>query len=657
MPDKVIDQNHKMKDPVPNQSPATPANPIGSPVPQKVVALLARVAKEWLTFERLRQELLNLGSSDPLLVSAADRDVEIVTKALLSPTRDPLEVERARYALLHALSGHPEIAKLRFQMGPDDSAPPSSLQAMLQARDDVFARWAQFQEGMLHVGATVCQVCIDERFSGTGFLISDRHVLTAHHCIAPLVNSDGTPLPDGGLRLSFVFDDIAVPGKTSGAFRSTFLAAKKWLVFDSKQDDMEDSASAPLEDVQDGRLDFAVICLDQPAGLTAPIQQRSTPRKWIDIRDLAPPPQPQAQMLIAHYPGGSDLRLSVGLFDQHSNHSRRVRYLTPAIVGSSGAPCFTIDWKPYAIHNAGYSAVQVNQGVPLALIVEAIGGVSALKDAQETLRPLLPAVTASGDPILGRKEVAEHVAAILRGDSAEVALVLTSAPGGGKTFTAELIRSMVIDQGHAAFLLDAETFSADAPEGFACRLVNEVAGSNGGVPLPPGPDSRQRARWISRSLAEWTRSRVAQTSLQMGGQASSETRKTLWIILDRCDVFKFSQETHDLLVALIADEHVDAEQSLRFLLLGYEGDLGALPFERVWRSKLDLISVPSVLPFMQYVLSSLSVVEDADEIRKGASDWVAAAVGFGITEISKAIQGLKAWADNRREAVKNGSQS
>jgi hypothetical protein len=620
------------------------------------------VAKEWLTFERLRQELLNLGASDPLLVSAADRDVGAVTKALLAPTRNPAEVERAKYALLRALSGHPEIAKLRFQTEPDALGPASpALQAMLQARDDVFARWGQFQEGMQRIGAMVCQVCIDGRFSGTGFLISDRHVLTAHHCVAGLIACDGKPHPDSSKRLSVVFDDIALPGKSSGAFRSTFFAAKNWLIFDSKQDDREDLASAPLDDIQDGRLDFAVLCLDQPAGLTAPIQQRSTPRKWIDIRDLANPPGPQAQMLIAHYPGGADLRLSVGLFDRHCSGSLRVRYHTPAVLGSSGAPCFTVDWKPYALHNAGYAAAHVNQGVPLALIVKAIGGVRALQDAQETNRPLLPAVTSSGDPILGRQDIAEHVDAILKGESSVIALVVTSPPAGGKTFTAELIRSMVIDRGEIAFLLDAEKFSADAPEAFARRLVNEIAGGDGGVPLPPGPDSRQRARWISRKLAEWTRSRVAKSVDPTGEQASPQVKKTLWVILDRCDVVRFSQETHDLLVALIADDDLDFEQPLRFLLLGYEGDLSAVPMERIWRARLDLVSVVGVLPFMQFVLSSLSVIEDAEVTREGASNWVGAVVGVGITEIPKVVVGLKAWAEARRariraaDPVKDGS--
>ncbi len=119
MPSQVFGQSSNATKAAAGQdSPPLQPSPV-EPLPDEVVELLARLAKEWLTFERLRQELLNLGAPDPLLVSTADRDVGAVTRSLLAPTRGAEEVERVKYALLRALSAHPDIARLRFQAEPD----------------------------------------------------------------------------------------------------------------------------------------------------------------------------------------------------------------------------------------------------------------------------------------------------------------------------------------------------------------------------------------------------------------------------------------------------------------------------------------------------------------------------------------------------------
>jgi len=636
-------------------------------VTDEIRALLVRVASEWLTFERLRQELTDLGATDPVIVSEADRDVGRAVALLLAPTRPAAEVERTTFALFRSLITHPDVARVRYQADGDpeaNEAGDSALQSMLLARDDVFARWGDFLIGMQCVGPTICQVLIGGQRVGTGFLISDRHVLTAHHCVESLIDPHlGVTLPNSAARLTFVFDDVALGGHT---LQSVFNAAAQWLTFDSKQDDGE---RGPLVDppqvVEKDRLDFAVICLSTAAGLTAPLYQKSSPRNWINIQNLAAQPVQDTQMLIAHHPGGADLRLSVGLYADLSNCQQRIRYRTPTVVGSSGAPCFTVDWKPYALHNAGFPKARRNQGVPLALIVNQMGGLQALRDAQATKQRLLPAVTETSDPILDREELARHVDAILDGASTELALVVTSRDQGGKTVTAELVKSMVIARGHSAFLFDAEKFVADAPEVFATRLVREIAGDHGGVPQPSSPDSRQRARWISLSLAEWTRTSAGRTPVAASaaagvtaapladvGQRSPDGR-TVWVILDRCDKAVFTPETHDLLVAMLSDTESKSTQPLRFLLMGYTADMSSVPASRLWQTRLDLVSADGVLPFMQYVLSSLCVVEEPAVTRKGASDWVNFLATVGISAIPTVVQALQRWREQRTQATRS----
>jgi Trypsin-like peptidase domain len=610
------------------------------------VGELARVAKDWLTFERLRQELLNQDAQDLLLVHASNRDVEQAVLALFSDNRSPEEIERAYVALMNALSGHPDIAKLKYEDGQSMTGISSGAsQAMLKAREDIFARWYDFKEGMERVGTTICKIWIRDQFSGTGFLISERHVLTAYHCIDELIG-EGQQRPNSDELLKIVFDNVLIPGQQSSAYRAEFRVSPQWLLYHSKQDPDEDTQQTPLDDVKDGLLDFAVIGLDEPAGNMAPKWRKSIPRGWIDIDKLAAPPNIQAQMLIAHHPGGADLRLCVGLFGKHANKARRVRYQTPTIIGSSGAPCFTVDWRPYALHNAGYPAVSINQGVPLELIRQAIGGSATILTKKKPEDRIIPATTPTGEAILGRDDIAEQIVAVLRGGSSVTTVVITSAPQGGKTYTGELIRSMLIDRGHRAFLFDAEKFAADTPERFAYRLIEECVRSKTERPQPPSPNSRQRARWITRSLTEWTRGSVLldTPSTHLGAGKSD---KTLWVILDRCDVVNFTEETHDLLVALAANEDAGADHALRFVLLGYGKDLASVAPEKVWRTNLDLISVAGILPFMAHTLDTLSITEDSETRKSNAANWIAAASDFGIVTIPSIINGLNRWAETR----------
>lgn len=611
---------------------------------------LARLARDWLTFERLRQELLNQGAPDPLLVCATSRDVEQTVIALLSPTRSADEIERSYVALMSALSGHPDVAKLRFEVGEHDQGlNRTAMQAMLKARDDIFARWHVFQNEMQRIGAMVCQIFIGGRFSGTGFLISDRHVLTAYHCVDELiVNGQQSPL--GWQVLRIVFDNIIIPGQSNNTYRTEFEVAKQWLIHYSKYDPNEDTQITPLDNVTDGHLDFAIICLNEPAGEMAPKWQKSIPRSWIDIDSLATTPAVQSQMLIAHYPGGADLRLCVGLFGKHAEKNRRVRYQTPTVLGSSGAPCFTVDWKPYALHNAGYPRVPINQGVPLELIRQAIGGSGKILIKRPQSR-ILPPVTPIGEAILDRQALAEKIISILQGDSLETAIIISSPAQGGKTYTGELIRSMLIGRGQRVFLLDAEKFASDTPDKFAKRLVAELVGREGND-QPTVPDSRQRARWISKSLAEWTRSSI-RLGLPTPDQADPQHNETLWVILDRCDVVTFSAETHDLLVALIGNEQMTDNSPLRFVLLGYSGALGSVSTKRVWRMNLDLISVAGVLPFMEHILDTLSVNENETILRSSAEAWVNAVTNLGITSIPHVIEGLDRWAKTRGAKGRN----
>lgn len=627
---------------------------------QKGIETLARLAAEWFTFEGLRQALMTRGISDPYVVCPGGGDVRDAVLRLLGPTRPEEEVERTYVALRHALSGHREIAIAADGLGGAGLPhSPGALQALLNARNDVFARWHDFQCEMQRIGMTLCQVRVDETAVGTGFLVSDQHVLTAFHCVESLV-VDGHAVPESDSRLAVTFDDVKMPGTTRGAWRTDVQAARAWLAACSPPDAQEDQAPSPLSQITPGCLDFALIRLAEPAGRLASKLQ-ATPRKWLDLDDLAMPPTNQTQVLVAHHPGGSDLRLSVGLFRDHCDADLRVRYLAPTVVGSSGAPCFSIEWKPYALHNAGYDLVPINQGVPLSLIRQAIKASGALVRTGPVLR-LIPPITGDGEPILGRQNLSQQLELMLGGSSPARAVNITADEHGGMRYTGRLLRAVVNDAGHPAFLLNMQKFSADTPEAFANRLVEEIRPGAPPAAMPPTPDSRQRARWVSRRLSEWVRQGMAMGSESGVGALDEapalasvargiEAPMSIWLIFEDCRQAPLGMEVQDLLLAMLALEDEEGIPHLRLAFLDYPGSFAALAPELVWQSRLALLTGPAVEPYMAHVLHSLGVDEPLEAISASAAQFVDMAQSVGINNLPLLVKALQNWAGTRKAKV------
>lgn len=622
---------------------------------QRGIDTLARLAAEWFTFEGLRQVLMTRGVGDPYVVCPDGGDVREAVLHLLGSTRPQEDVERTYVALRHALSSHPEIA-----ISPNGSGGTNlphtqgALQALLNARNDVFARWHDFQSEMQRIGMTLCQIRVDDTAVGTGFLVSDRHVLTAFHCVASLV-VNGKALSGSDARLSVTFDDVKMPGSNRGAWRTDIQAAREWLAASSPPDAKEDQAPSPLSHISPGCLDFALIQLAEPAGRLASKLQ-ATPRKWLDLGDLALPPSNQTQVLVAHHPGGSDLRLSVGLFGDHCASDLRVRYLAPTVVGSSGAPCFSIEWKPYALHNAGYDLVPINQGVPLRLIQQAIQASGALTKAGPELQ-LIPPISGDGEPILGRQELSQQLELMLGGRSSARAINITSDEYGGKRYTGQLLRAVVNGAGHHAFIFNMQKFSADTPEAFANRLIEEIRPGARPADMPPIPDSRQRARWVSRRLSEWVRQGLATGGGDAMGSPSLaeigiDAPPSIWLIFEDCRQAPLSTETQDLLLALLGLDDEESSPALRLAFLDYPGSFAALAPDIVWHSRLTLMSGPALEPYMAHVLHSLSVVETPEAITASAAQLVDMAQSFGINGLPPLVKALQNWAEKRKAKVR-----
>ncbi|SFP85529.1 Trypsin-like peptidase domain-containing protein [Geodermatophilus dictyosporus] len=208
------------------------------------------------------------------------------------------------------------------------------------------------------------RVCRVERTSGgalgTGFLISPSCVLTNYHVVETFIGLSG-----GSAPLSFRFDFRVAPDGGQQEGKTLPAAQTDWLVSAapySPSDTNPHPAALPGED----ELDYAVVRLRD---------RRGDSTGWIDIGTPSPEPTPGMALAILQHPQARPLKLALdtkAIIGFNANGTR-LTYRTNTQHGSSGSPCFTLGWKPVALHHSGDPAApafppQRNAGIPLRAI-------------------------------------------------------------------------------------------------------------------------------------------------------------------------------------------------------------------------------------------------------------------------------------------------
>jgi len=211
----------------------------------------------------------------------------------------------------------------------------------------------------------VCRIERAGRPLGTGFLVGRDAVLTNWHVVEKVIKGAGPAevqcrfdyarLPSGETH-----EGIMVPLHADGCVdHSTYAPAEATRTPETPP---------PTAD----QLDYALMRLARPVGDDPP-EPGSAPRGWISMPAALPPIETGAALLILQHPHGAPIKLALDTdavlgerFD-----GLRLRYATNTEAGSSGSPCFTMDWELVALHHFGdpaWQAPQFNQGVPIDLI-------------------------------------------------------------------------------------------------------------------------------------------------------------------------------------------------------------------------------------------------------------------------------------------------
>lgn len=221
----------------------------------------------------------------------------------------------------------------------------------------------QWREGLDRARRAVCQIVIDGSPLGTGFLVGPDAVLTNWHVVEKVAD-------DALGSIECLFDFAVKPDGSRNYGPASRLAADgrpaRAPYAPAEATDTPD-APPPVS----GELDYALLRLASALG----DQNVDTggKRGWIVLPTAVPPTEKGSAVLILQHPDRKPMKLAL---DQEAvigpvHDGLRLRYSTNTESGSSGSPCFDMDWRLIALHHYGdpsWGQPMYNQGVPAGLI-------------------------------------------------------------------------------------------------------------------------------------------------------------------------------------------------------------------------------------------------------------------------------------------------
>jgi hypothetical protein len=231
-------------------------------------------------------------------------------------------------------------------------------------------------ERLIAIERRVCRIERQGAGLGTGFLVGPDTVLTNWHVVTGAIGEG--KLAELGCRFDYVAraDGAQNPGVLMALGADSCLTHSSFSAAETTA-----TPEAPPPTPQE--LDFALLRLTSSAGtqVVAGVQ-----RGWIALPNAALPLPEDAPLLIVQHPDGAPMKLAMdtqAVIGPNANGTR-IKYRTNTDPGSSGSPCFSMDWDIVALHHYGdpnWQAPLFNQGVPIHLIrqrIEALGFGEAL---------------------------------------------------------------------------------------------------------------------------------------------------------------------------------------------------------------------------------------------------------------------------------------
>lgn len=217
-------------------------------------------------------------------------------------------------------------------------------------KNNSFINVNEWREKLGQIEAQVCRIEITRNNTkefGTGFLIAPNVVITNYHVIESVDLGEATP---SNVILRFDYKQLA-DGKIINKGTEYHLVEENWLI--DKSPYVKNQSPTPDE------LDYALLRVDGVPGeeqIGEKPDPNSPQRGWIKL-----PTEPyyeflpDSPLLIVQHPNAQPLKLA---FDTDAiiginENGTIVKYKTNTEPGSSGSPCFDINWNLIALHHSG----------------------------------------------------------------------------------------------------------------------------------------------------------------------------------------------------------------------------------------------------------------------------------------------------------------
>lgn len=310
------------------------------------------------TIYKLLIELEQLGITCKFLSSVYDR----------RPNRSDVREAIACFCPTGAQPRVGTSAALSLQQGgqPQPDAPPDAFAPGLQrnvrphlAKIDVRVWLEKFAA----IERRVCRIEIAGNALGTGFLVGPQAVLTNWHVVKRA--KEGTKLQN--IQCHFDYLLLADGSRQQGV---SVKLHTDGVLDHSPYSDAETTSTPDQPPPTADELDYALLRLAEPLGEQS---IKGCLRGWVELPAAATPISAGMPLLIVQHPDGAPMKLALdtdSVIGRTAN-GLRIRYKTNTDPGSSGSPCFSMDWDLIALHHYGdpaWQAPQFNQGIPAELI-------------------------------------------------------------------------------------------------------------------------------------------------------------------------------------------------------------------------------------------------------------------------------------------------